>query len=199
MLKIALTGGIGSGKSIIAKMFAALGIPVFDADATAKNIMNTDAELKEKIKATFGKDAYVNEILDRKYLANIVFNDHFKLEQLNSLVHPATILAAQKWFEQQTAAPYAVKEAALIFESGTAGDADYVIGVYAPINIRIARVKKRDNASADEIKQRIEHQLDENIKMKLCDFVIYNDEQQALIPQVIQLHQFFLEKANKMG
>src|SRR5689334_20281140 len=110
VLKIGLTGGIGSGKSTVAKIFSILGIPVFYADAAARNVMNEDEELKQKIKQTFGDAAYQNEILDRKYIADIVFKDAFKLEQLNAMVHPATIAMAEKWMQQQTT-PYVIKEA----------------------------------------------------------------------------------------
>src|SRR5919106_1033608 len=138
-LRIGLTGGICSGKNTIAKIFKKLGISVFYADAAARQIMNEDEELKQKIKETFGDAAYENEILNRKYIADIVFNNPFKLEQLNALVHPAAIAMAEKWMQQQTA-PYVIKEAALFFEAGTTEGLDYIIGVYAPQHLRIQRV-----------------------------------------------------------
>src|SRR5436309_2697661 len=118
VLKIGLTGGIGSGKTIVAKIFSTLGIPVFYADIAAKNVMHDDEELKQKITQTFGDAAYENETLNRKYIADIVFKDPFKLEQLNAMVHPATIAATERWMQQQNA-PYAIKEAALLFEAGS--------------------------------------------------------------------------------
>src|SRR6476469_2595433 len=139
MLKIGLTGGIGSGKSVVAEIFRVLGIPVFDADREAKSIMNTDEALMAAIIAEFGEQAYRNDQLDRKYLANIVFKDSLQLEKLNALVHPAAISAAHRWFKVQIT-PYVIKEAAILFESGSAGDLDYVIGVYAPASLRIQRV-----------------------------------------------------------
>lgn len=189
-LRIGLTGGIGSGKSTVSKIFETLGIPVFDADTAAKNIMNEDEGLKLKIKEIFGEEAYENGILNRKYLASIVFNDTEKLEQLNALVHPATISMAEKWAMKQTT-PYTVKEAALFFESGSAAGIDYIIGVYAPQHLRIQRVMQRDNITREEVLARMDKQIDEEMKMKLCDFVLVNDEQHLLIPQVIALHKKF--------
>lgn len=194
-LKIGLTGGIGSGKTTVARIFTVLGIPVFDADAAAKTIMNEDEGLKQKIIALFGKESYQNGVLQRKYLANIVFNDALKLEQLNALVHPATIAWANSWALQQTT-PYSIKEAALFFESGSAMGIDYIIGVYTPEHLRIHRVMQRDQVTREEVLARMHKQIDENMKMKLCDFVIVNDEQQLLIPQVLHLHQHFLSLKN---
>src|SRR5436309_11719842 len=123
-LRIGLTGGIGSGKSTVAKIFEILEIPVFYADAAARQVMNEDEELKQRIRETFGNAAYENEILNRKYIANIVFNDPFKLEQLNALVHPAAIAMAENWMQEQTT-PYVIKEAALFFEAGSIEGLDY--------------------------------------------------------------------------
>jgi dephospho-CoA kinase len=190
-LKIGLTGGIGSGKSTIANIFSIIGIPVFYADIAAKNVMNKDVALKGKIKETFGEAAYENDVLNRKYIADIVFNDPLKLEQLNAMVHPATIAAAQRWMMEQTT-PYVIKEAALFFESGSAEGLDYIIGVYAPQHIRIQRVMQRDKVTRKEILSRMNRQINEEMKMRLCDFVIVNDEQTMVIPQVLQLHQKFL-------
>ncbi len=196
MIKVGLTGGIGSGKTTVAKIFELLGIPVYYADDAAKRIMNEDEELKTAIKKQFGEEAYKNGDLDRNYLAAKVFNNPYQLELLNSLVHPATIRDAVKWMNQQKA-PYTIKEAALIFESGAAEQLDYVIGVYAPAELRIKRTMERNNASYDEVVKRMNNQVDEKIKMKLCDFIIQNDEQQLVIPQVIELHQNLLRLAKE--
>lgn len=192
MLKIGLTGGIGSGKTTVSKIFASLGVPVFYADEVAKNLMDTDEHLKQSIIRLFGAQAYTNE-LNRKYIADIVFNDAYKLEQLNALVHPAAIAAANIWMRRQTTA-YVIKEAALMFEAGAAAHLNYVIGVYAPQSLRIARVMQRNNLTKESILSRINKQIDETIKMKLCDFIIVNDELQAILPQVIDLHNKFLCK-----
>ena len=191
MLRIGLTGGIGSGKSTVAKIFEVLSIPVYYADATARRLMNEDEELKKNIITHFGKESYVDGQLNRPYIASIVFNDKEKLELLNSLTHPATILDANKWMLKQTS-PYSIKEAALIFESGSAKHLDHVIGVYSPAPLRIQRIMQRDKITKEEVLQRMNRQMDEDKKMRLCDFVITNDEQQLLIPQVLQLHEKLL-------
>jgi len=191
MLKVGLTGGIGSGKSTVAKIFEVLGVPVYYADDAAKHIMNTDAELREKIISTFGAGSYVNNELNRPYIASIVFENTEKLTLLNSLTHPATIRDAERWMQQQTS-PYVIKEAALIFESGSAENLDYVIGVFSPLPLRIKRIMERDNVTRDEVMKRMSRQIDEDIKMRLCDKVIVNDEQQLVITQVLALHQQLL-------
>lgn len=191
MLKIGLTGGIGSGKTTVANIFKVLGIPVFNADEVAKKIMEEDTDLVAAIKKEFGEPAYANGRLDRKYLAGIVFKDAYKLDVLNSLTHPATIAAAEHWMQQQTS-PYAIKEAALMFESAAAAGVDYIIGVSAPQILRIKRVIGRDGLTRQDVLDRINRQINEEIKMKLCDFVILNDEQQLLIPQILKLHGIFM-------
>lgn len=191
MLKIGLTGGIGSGKTTVAGIFKVLGIPVFDADSEARFIMEKDERLALSIKNTFGSESYTLGKLNRPFLANLVFNDLFKLEQLNALAHPATIVAANTWMNAQTT-PYVIKEAALMFEAGSAAHLDYVIGVFAHENIRLERVIDRDKVTREQALTRMSRQIKEEIKMKLCDFVLVNDDEQLLIPQVLQLHQKFL-------
>ena len=192
MLRVGLTGGIGSGKSTVAKILEVLGIPVYYADDASKRLMNEDEELKEKLRSTFGDKTYVDGQLDRAYVAAIVFNDPEKLVLLNSIMHPATIKDAEKWMLRQTT-PYAIKEAALIFESGSQEYLDKVIGVYAPVAVRIHRVMQRDNVTREEVLSRMNKQIDEDMKMRLCDYVITNNEQELLIPQVIELHEKFLK------
>jgi len=194
MLKIGLTGGIGSGKTTVAKVFETLGIPVYYADDAAKRLMNTDDELKAGVISHFGEAAYVNGELDRKYLAGIVFNNKEKLDLLNSLTHPVTIRDAEDWMNRQTS-PYAIKEAALLFESGAAEKLDYIIGVYAPQHIRIKRVMQRDSLSTEEVLKRISRQIDEEMKMKLCNFVITNNDQELVLPQVMKLHEQFVKES----
>lgn len=190
-LKIGLTGGIGSGKSTVAKIFELLNVPVYYADAASKRLYHTDKELISNLKKHFGEDIYTEEQLNRTKLATIVFNDKAKLELLNSLVHPPTIRDAEEWIKRQTT-PYVIKEAALLFESGSVAGLDYVIGVYAPTHIRIKRVMDRDSSTREEVLNRINKQIDENIKMRLCDYVIANNEQELVVPQVLSLHQNFL-------
>lgn len=191
MLRIGLTGGIGSGKSTLAQIFEVLGIPVYYADDAAKMLMNTDKKLKAAIKKNFGEDSYKNGVLDRKYLASVVFNNPVKLDLLNSLVHPVTIHDAEEWIKKQTT-PYIIKEAALLFESGAAENLDYIIGVSAPEELRIKRTMERDNVSREDVMKRIAGQMDEEMKIGLCDFILINDEKQLLIPQVLELHNKIL-------
>ena len=192
MIKVGLTGGIGSGKTTIAKIFGILNIPIYNADDAAKKLMNTNQQLKATIIEHFGNATYANGQLDRKYLASIVFNNKEKLDLLNSLIHPVTIDDAEDWMNKQNA-PYIIKEAALLFESGAAERLDYVIGVYAPQHIRVKRVMERDKLSAEEVMKRISRQIDEEIKMKRCNFIITNNEQQLVIPQVLELDKKFRE------
>ena len=191
MLRVGLTGGIGSGKSTVAKVFEVLGIPVYYADDAAKRLMNEDEELKEKIKQQFGDEVYTDGELDRKYLADIVFASPEKLASLNALVHPATLKDAERWMKEQTST-YCIKEAALIFESGAHEYLDYVIGITAPAPLRMLRTMQRDGVNREEVMSRMDNQMDELIKMKLCDFVINNDEQEMLLPQVLSLHEKLL-------
>lgn len=188
MLKIGLTGGIGSGKTTVAKIFELLNVPVYYADAASKRLYHTDKNLISALKKNFGEDIYTNEILNRTKLAEIVFNDPHKLALLNQLVHPLTIQDAQNWMKLQTA-PYIIKEAALLFETGSASDLDYIIGVNAPLSIRIQRVMERDSITREQVLSRMDQQMDEDIKMSLCEFVITNSEQELLIPQVLSLHE----------
>jgi dephospho-CoA kinase len=213
MLRIGLTGGIGSGKSTVAGLFEVLGIPVSHADDEARLLMNEDGELRAGIIRHFGEEAYTQgndaytagqdacagSRLNRSWLAAQVFNDPQKLELLNSLVHPATIQAGEKWMEQQHAAnaPYAIREAAVIFESRSAARLDYIIGVSAPKTLRIHRAMQRDKITREKVLERMKNQIDEDIKMRLCDFVIRNDEQEALLPQVLELHGRLLALAGQ--
>jgi dephospho-CoA kinase len=191
MLKIGITGGIGSGKTTVANIFEVLGIPVYYADDAAKRLMDEDEELKQKIKQQFGDEVYKNGKLDKKYLADIVFASPEKLALLNALVHPATLKDADSWMQKQTT-PYTLKEAALIFESGAQQNLDYIIGVTAPAPLRILRTMQRDGITREDVIARMDKQMEETIKMKLCDFIIKNDEQEMLLPQVIQLHEKLL-------
>ena len=191
---LGLTGGIGSGKSIVARVFENLGIPVYNADTAAKRLMEEDPELRASISFLFGEDAYLNGKLNRSYISSVVFRDHNKLEALNALVHPVTIRDGETWMKKQQS-PYAIKEAALIFESGTQSQLDLVIGVSAPRHIRIQRVIQRDNVTREDVLKRMNNQISETIKMRLCDHVIINDDAQLVIPQVLLLHDELLRIA----
>jgi len=194
MLRVGITGGIGSGKSTVARVFEVLGIPVYNADTAARNLMNEDESLRQAIRHHFGEESYKDGALNRSYLAAQVFDNPEKLALLNSLTHPATIRHAEEWMRRQHA-PYTLKEAALIFESGSSAQLDFVIGVYAPQALRIARVTGRDQVTREEVLKRMQRQIDETIKMKLCDTVIINDDQHPVIPQVLALHDQLLQQA----
>ena len=186
MLKVGITGGIGSGKSTVCRVFKTLGIPVFDADAAAKYLMETDKELIAQIKGIFGEHIYNNNKLDRPQLASVVFSQPEKLKQLNEIVHPATVVYGKLWHQKQTS-PYTLKEAAIFFESDTYKEMDLMIGVYAPIELRIKRAMERGNVRRAEIQARIDRQMDEETKMNRCNYVIINDGKTAVLPQVIKV------------
>lgn len=196
-LKIGITGGIGSGKSIICRIFNVLGIPTFDADRETKVLMETDADLMAALIANFGAQVYDEEgRLQRGYLAEQVFGDQSRLELLNRLVHPVAIRAGEEWAAAASMsgkAPYTVKEAALLFESGSYRLNDFNILVTAPVETRIRRVMKRDGASREQVEARIRKQMPDEEKEKLADFIILNDGQTAVLPQVLALHRRFIE------
>lgn len=193
MLKIGITGGIGSGKTTVCKVFELLGVPVFYADDVAKSLMYTDPVLKSEILKAFGENSYSkNGDLNRSYISSIVFNDKHELEKLNSLVHPAVFRAFDNWVLSQKEASYVIKEAALLYESDAYKMCDQSILVISPIETRISRVKARDGISAEDIQLRMNRQLSDEQKMKFADHILNNDEKQLLIPQIIQLHQQFL-------
>ena len=196
-LKIGVTGGIGSGKSIICRIFSVLGIPVFDADKQAKTLMETDPELIAGIKAHFGSEAY-NERgqLQRAYLAEQVFDDQSRLDVLNGLVHPVTIRWGEEWAASVAASgkvPYTIKEAALLFESGSYRLNDFNILVTAPVEERIRRVIARDHVSREQVEARISKQLPDSAKEAMADFVNVNDGRTAVLPQVLELHRRWVE------
>lgn len=191
-LKIGITGGIGSGKTFICTLFEALGIPVYNADEEAKKLMNTDVRIKQKLIEQFGEATYKDGFLDRAFLASMIFSDKKKLEFVNSIVHPIVIQEAKDWANRQTTR-YSLKEAALLFESGSYKELDYTILVTAPMDVRIQRVIERDAVTEQQVRERINKQLSDEEKLPLADFVIVNDGITPLLPQVWKLHQKFLK------
>lgn len=198
-LKVGITGGIGSGKSTICKIFSTLGIPIYEADSRAKWLMVNNQELKNKIKNAFGEESYFeNGDLNRPYLAQQVFNQGDKVTILNSLVHPLVGTDYIDWIQKNSNAPYLLNEAALMFESGSYQRLDKVITVFAPEEIRLERVGQRDlHRSKEEIEGIMHKQLSEEEKIKRADYVIYNDNKQLVIPQVLKLHQVFVNSYQK--
>lgn len=195
MLKIGITGNIGSGKTTVCKMFEVLGIPVFYADAAAKQVMTTDPELITGIKQAFGEDAYNGAELNRKHIAHIVFNNEAELAKLNALVHPAVFRAFDTWAGTIKNAPYVLKEAAILFESSSYKMCDYSLLVTAPLETRIARVMQRDNISRADVEAREARQFTEEKKKELADYQVANDDKQLVIPQILALHHTFLQLA----
>jgi len=195
MLRIGITGGIGSGKSVVARLFATLGVPVYDSDSRAKWVMAHDAVLREQLQAAFGADTYdAAGQLNRPYLAQVAFNDATQLARLNGLVHPRVSEDFATWTATQAAAgyPYILKEAALLYESGAYRSLDSIITVFAPPEVRVARVLRRDvHRSAAEVQAIMGKQLSEEEKLQRADYVVYNDDSQLVLPQVLTLDANF--------
>lgn len=186
-LAIGITGGIGSGKSTVCKVFKLLGVPVFEADLVAKNLINSNAEIRNGLIQHFGKDIYSSDNkINRKMLASLIFNDDLLMENVNRLVHPAVRNEYLKWFKQQNSA-YIIHEAAILFESGFYKMMDFTILVSAPEEIRINRVKGRDNIAPEMVKSRMLKQMPDEEKRKLADFELVNDNKKLLIPQIIEI------------
>ncbi len=195
-LRVGITGGIGSGKSVVAKIFTTLGIPVYFADDAAKRVMNEDVDLQKELIRHFGEEAYAGGNLNRKYISTQVFGHPEKLKILNALVHPLTLADSENWMNRQTA-PYAIKEAALIFESDAWKQLDKVIGVSAPFGLRLQRAMARDQISAAQVQARMSRQMNQEEKMGRCDYVILNDETRLLIPQVLSIHEKLIAEASR--
>lgn len=188
-IKVGITGGIGSGKSIICSVFRLLGAPVFEADSTAKKLMDSDNEIIENIIALFGPETYsVNKQLNRKRIAGIIFNDDTQREKLNQIIHPAVRKAFNEWCKNQNN-PYVIHEAAILFESGFYKMMDYTVLVTAPEKIRIERVIKRDNITTKEVKERIKKQWPDSEKRKLATIEIANDNKNLIIPKIIKIDE----------
>ncbi len=194
MLKIGITGGIGSGKTTICKVFETLGVPVFYADTVAKQIMVEDEILVQGVINTFGSDSYLSDgTLNNSYLAGIVFKNAEQLASLNELVHPAVFRAFDSWVKKVPATvPYIIKEAALLFESGSFKMCDRNILVIAAEQTKLQRVMNRDGVTEEQVRARMAKQLSDEEKQKLADHIIYNNETDSLIIQVSRLHQLFL-------
>ncbi|MFM7854204.1 MAG: dephospho-CoA kinase [Flammeovirgaceae bacterium] len=196
-LQIGITGGIGSGKSLVCKIFSCLGIPVYDADSRAKSIMTTDGIVIDQIKTEFGSLAYNSDgTLNRAYLSQLVFNDKAKLTKLNQMVHPLVALDSNNWIASQRDKKYVLREAALLFESGAYQHLDKVLIVSAPEPLRVKRVLQRDPQRKEaEVWKIIHNQMNEKETVNRADFVLVNDETELVVPQVLELHYHFLRLA----
>ncbi|TXE11949.1 dephospho-CoA kinase [Seonamhaeicola algicola] len=193
MIVVGLTGGIGSGKTTVAKQFESLGVPVYIADNEAKKLMNTSKVIKRKLTELFGENAYVNNTLNRPYLASIIFNDKSYLEKMNAIVHPRVARHFKKWVAKQNTV-YVIKEVAILFENGGHKHCDFVITVTAPLALRIERLLKRDDTTKEKIKAIMNNQLPDDEKVKLSDFVIENTTIPNTIAQVEKIHKQLLAK-----
>lgn len=196
MLKIGITGGIGSGKTTVCRLFELLGVSVYYADVRAKILMQTDVELIEEIKKVFGGEVYSGQTLNRSLLGSIVFSNSERLQQLNALVHPAVFRDFDRWSYEQRGL-YVLKEAAILFESGSSKDCAYTILVKSPVDLRTSRVMLRDSISKEDVIKRMDKQMSDEEKEKLASFVILNDETELVIPQVLALHDRITDLALK--
>lgn len=194
MYQVGLTGGIGSGKTLVCSIFEKLGVPVYHADEAARRLMNSDARLMEGIRKMFGNQAYGREGLNRHFLAGLVFGDEERLSGLNGLVHPAVREDFKSFAGRHTDAAYVIEEAAILFESGAGKEMDLTILVYAPQEIRIKRVMERDGVSREDVLKRMGHQLSEEKLLKMADHRLLNDGTAMILPQVIELHNQILNR-----
>jgi dephospho-CoA kinase len=188
-LNVGITGGIGSGKTTICKIFETLDIQVYYADDRAKYLMSNDLTLISGIKSLFGNEAYLDKKLNRKFISDIVFNNPEKLKALNNLVHPAVQKDGIEWHNSQQNTPYTLREAALLIESGTYKHLDKLIVVIADESLRLERVIARDNTDINSVKKRMQQQMQDDERLKYADFVIDNNGQNSLLNQVYSIHQ----------
>jgi dephospho-CoA kinase len=187
-MKLGITGGIGSGKTSVCRVFNVLGIPVFSADTEARKIMNSDSDIILKVKTIVGKDIYISGSLDRMELARLIFNNENLLKEINHAVHPVVFEHFKTW-ERSATAPYVIMEAAILFESGASELVDRIITVVAPVEERIERVVRRNNLTREQVLERIRNQMEDKEKISLSDYVIYNSEHEMIIPAILKIHE----------
>ncbi len=192
VIKIGITGGIGTGKTLVSKIFSVLGIPVYDADSRAKWISNFHPEVKKELTALFGAEAYQEGKFNSRFIVGEIIKDKTKTEKLNAIVHPRVGEDFANWAEEHKSFPYLLKEAALMYESDSYKALDKIIVVSAPLDIRIKRILSRDPQRTEvEVRSIMDKQMPEEEKLKKADFIIYNDDQQLVIPQVVELDKRF--------
>jgi dephospho-CoA kinase len=192
VIKVGITGGIGSGKSVVCQIFDILGIPIYYADYRAKYLINTNSIIQNEIASAFGKNSFTAEGYNRKYMAKIVFNNAALLDKLNNIVHPHIAADFKDWYGKQNYAKYVIQEAAILFESGADKILDKIVLVDAPIELRIIRLKNRDSISEEEIKNRMNNQWPSEKLKKMADWVIDNDDKKLILPQVLKIHNQIL-------
>jgi dephospho-CoA kinase len=192
-LKLGVTGGIGSGKTSVCKVFTVLGIPVFSTDRIAREIMDGDENIIRQINSIAGRDMYSNGALDRMALASLIFNNSSLLEKVNSLVHPLVFERFSGWEKNQTS-PYVIMEAAILFESGASKLVDKIATIVAPVEERLNRVTQRSKLSRHQVLERMMNQMNDEARIKLSDYVIYNSENDMIIPAILAIHEDILKK-----
>jgi dephospho-CoA kinase len=195
-LKLGVTGGIGSGKTSVCKVFTVLGIPVFSADRIAREIMDNDEGIIKQINSIAGKDLYSNGCLDRMALASLIFNNNALLDKVNSLVHPVVFEHFYVW-EKIQAAPYVIMEAAILFESGASKLVDRIATIVAPVEERVSRVILRSRLTRQQVLERMKNQMDDDSRVRLSDYVIYNAENDMVIPSIMEIHEDILKSTGK--
>lgn len=195
MLKIGVTGGIGSGKSTVCNYLKNIGVPVFTSDEVAIDLLNKNSTLKEKVKRKFGREIYkLDRTLDRERLATIVFKDPQALESLNQMVHPVVEKTFINWCELHSKRAYIIKEAAILFETGNYKTLDKVITVFAPQEERIKRAMKRDGVTKEMVMKRVRFQLSDEERNKMADYIIINENKAELLPQIMHIHEMLLNE-----
>jgi dephospho-CoA kinase len=192
ILKLGVTGGIGSGKSTICKVFNVFGIPVFSADIEARRIQDNDPDVREKINSITGKDMYASGKLDRSDLAGLIFNNHDLLGKINSVIHPAVFRYFEEWVREQES-PYAIMEAAILFESGADSMMDRILTVVTPLEERMERLLKGNKLTREQISDRIRNQIDDTTRIRRSDYVIFNSDNDMIIPAVLGIHKEMLK------
>lgn len=198
MMKVGITGGIGSGKSTVCRLFACKGVAVYDSDAAAKRLMQEDAALREAVAARFGRDVYADGTLDRARLAAQVFSDPQALADLDALVHPAVMRDFAAWTDAQ-AGDYVILESAILFEAGLEGHVDRTVAVLAPVELRVERAARRDDCDKEQIRRRIAAQADDDTLAARADHVVVNILMEDLEPAVTELDRIFREEAKRHG
>ncbi len=192
MYKVGITGGIGSGKTTICKLFESLNVPIYDTDSRAKNLSNINPEIRKQVIDIFGEEAYSGEVMNRRYVSSIVFSDKTKINTLTSIIHPYVSEDFSQWLSEHQDAPYILQESAIMFETNSDKRLDKIITVYVPLLLRVQRVRLRDpQRTEEEIMWIINQQISDEEKIKMSDYVIYNDNTKDLMTQVKELDKIF--------